>query len=345
MKRINLRKILVILLVIPLTLGITYIYKSARKPSLVRAVGDLTVDFGNPPVPLGDPVFTITNMLPGDIESREIKVTNDGTSPHLVMIRGERTGPPGELDPKLETILDLVISEGSTVLYANKLSNFFEDSSPDGVELSTVDPGQSKTYNFEVTFPESSGNEFQEKSVIFDLFISVAFEVPAECLGIDFSGDPILGTDEDDDLDGTNGNDLIVGFGGDDRINGSNGKDCLIGGEGNDRMDGDNNEDLIFGGDGNDRINGGNGDDRIDGGIGNDDIDGGNGSDEITAGEGDDIVDGGNGNDVVNGGAGDDNLRGRNGNDTLVGDGGVDLARGDLGTDTCDAETEVTCEI
>ena len=227
----------------------------------------------------------------------------------------------------LEEVLDLVISEGSTTLYSKKLQDFFEDSNPNGVELSSVDPDQTKTYNFGITFPSESGNEFQEKSVVFDLIVTADFEVPSQCDGIQFSGNPILGTSGNDNLEGTNGNDLIVGFEGNDNIEGGNGNDCLIGNQGNDAIEGGNGNDIVEGGEGFDRISGSNGNDKVEGGEGNDNIDGGNG------------------NDQIQGNSGDDTLIGGNGNDDLSGGDGIDSARGDLGTDSCDAETETSCEL
>lgn len=48
----------------------------------------------------------------------------------------------------------------------------------------------------------------------------------------------MLGTTGNDSIDGKNGDDCIVGGGGDDTLNGSNGNDVLVGGPGNDTLDG-----------------------------------------------------------------------------------------------------------
>ncbi len=144
------------------------------KPSTVRAAGDLTIDFHVPP---GNPIFTITNMKPGDpAVSRNVDVTNGGTVSRLVAVRGVRTSGLGA-DPKLETVLDIVITDGITPIYGTgsatgnkKLSDFFTDSgSTNGILLNTIAPSGHKTYTFSVTFPGSAGNDFQAKSVIFDL--------------------------------------------------------------------------------------------------------------------------------------------------------------------------------
>lgn len=143
------------------------------KPSTVRAFGDLTVNFH---VPTNAPIFVVNNMKPGDMETRNVDVSNGGSTPHLISVKGVRTGGTGA-DPKLETILDIVIKDGATPVYGSgsatgskTVNDFFTDSSnPDSVQLNTITPGNSKTYNFIVTFPSPSGNDFQAKSVIFDI--------------------------------------------------------------------------------------------------------------------------------------------------------------------------------
>lgn len=155
-------------------------YKFPLKSSTVKALGSLIVDFH---VPIGDPIFVVTNMAPGDMEDRDIDVTNSGSDAILVAVKGIRTGGVGD-DPKLETVLDIVIKDGSTPVYgsgsptgAKTLADFFNDStSADGVALSLIGPGEHKVYNFKVTFPPGAGNEFQAKSVIFDLIFGSLIE-------------------------------------------------------------------------------------------------------------------------------------------------------------------------
>ncbi len=162
----------------------------------------------------------------------------------------------------------------------------------------------------------------------------------------------VLGTANDDNLKGTNGDDLIEGLAGDDKIKGRNGNDTLDGGEGDDKIKGSNGDDVIFGGLGNDDIDGGSdndtidageGDDEVDGGSGNDsidagdgnnEVDGGSGDDEILAGAGEDSIDGGSGDDTIDSGAGDDAVDGNSGDDTIEMGAGNDTAEGGSGDDT-----------
>lgn len=351
------------------------------------AVGDLTVDWG---IGVGDvgPIFNVLNMAPGDIEERDVDVSNSAVTARPIGVRGLMTSGQASFSAALK----IVISEGGTDLYGGtsgtgekSLSDFFTESAgPDGIPLSTLGPGGTTTYTFKVTFAEDSGNEFQNLSVMFDLKIGIAIAVPAECEDIEFDlvdGLPIFGTDGNDRINGTRGNDLIFGFEGNDRIFGHGGHDCLVGnegndelrgevgndflfgnegndlligavgndfisgGDGNDNIRGENNNDLIEGGDGDDKITGGNGNDVINAGIGNDDVSSENGADEINGGAGNDKLDGGSGNDLIHGNSGDDQINGKSGNDTLIGDEDTDSINGHSGTDTCEGEVEVNCEL
>jgi len=294
------RKIITLILALAVIGASATIYQ-ARQPSTVRAVGDLTIDWG---VPSGNPIFVISNFAPGDTESRSVLVTNDGTSMRPVGVRGVKTSGPGSL----ETVLDFVISENGTDLYGGSSSNgsktlaqfFTESAGPTGIFLSNLNPKMSTTYTFKVTFNSGAGNDFQGKEVIFDLIIGISVEVPVECAGITLNGPPIFGTSGKDNLVGTPGNDLIFGFEGDDSINGNNGNDCIVGGEGNDSIRGNNGNDVILGGSGNDSLKGNHGNDRLYGE------------------EGSDSLEGENGDDYLDGGPDSDSLKGENGTDTCL---------------------------
>ena len=56
---------------------------------------------------------------------------------------------------------------------------------------------------------------------------------------------------------GSNANELILGTTGDDFINGKNGDDCIVGGDGDDTLSGDNGNDVLVGGLGTDTLDGG----------------------------------------------------------------------------------------
>lgn len=295
------------------------------RSSTAFAVGDLEVDWG---VPSGNPIFVVTNILPGDSEQRDVKITNNASNSLPIGVRGIQTS----VNPaNFPDALQFVIMEGVTTIYGPvSLTQFFSDSSgPDGIPLSSLGPGDTKNYSFKVTFDEVSGNQFQEAQIIFDLIIGIAIGIPEECQDIEFAGDPIFGTENSDNITGTPGNDLIFALEGHDKVEGNLGDDCIVGGDGHDQLHGNNDKDILIGGEGNDDLDGGNEDDKLLGNSGDDNLSGGNGSDRLEAHDGKDNLDGGNGDDYLDGGLGHQ-----------------DFGDGKAGTDTClNLESQLNCEI
>jgi Ca2+-binding RTX toxin-like protein len=170
-----------------------------------------------------------------------------------------------------------------------------------------VDDGDS----LEITYNDFMDDVMRESSD--ELAIGKADEPPVSnmtCMGMPAT---IVGTEENDILNGTSGADVIVGLRGNDVINGLAGDDIICGGLG---------MDSINGGDGDDKLLGGNENDLIDGAADNDLIWGGTGWDRLI---------GGLGNDTVRGGIGNDRLFGGDGNDSLFGQEGLDRLDGGAG--------------
>jgi Ca2+-binding RTX toxin-like protein len=122
----------------------------------------------------------------------------------------------------------------------------------------------------------------------------------------------IVGTEGDDDLQGTPERDVVWGGGGNDSISGSLGNDLLCGGPG---------ADLVHGGRGNDIADGGAGaDDRVIGDLGDDKLTGGpGGADEVAGSLGIDTLNGGPGDfDFVHGDYGYDRMDGGPGNNDIA---------------------------
>jgi len=127
--------------------------------------------------------------------------------------------------------------------------------------------------------------------------------------------DTLIGTADEDRLDGRAGNDRLFGRGGNDN---------LLGGTGNDRADGEGGRDIIQGEVGDDTLNGNGGRDIIYGGVGFDRVNGGSGND-VLFGNG---ISFGNdfSADVVSGGAGADRIFGEDdSSDTIRGGAGADI--------------------
>lgn len=307
---------------------VTALRSDVLTPATAFAVGDITIDWG---VPEGDPIFMVTDMAPGETETRPVTVTNDAAgSARPLGVRGVATSPD-----TISPALDIVISADGTPVYgagsptgAKTLQQFFSDSTgPDGIALLTLAPGADTQLEFTVTFAIGAGNEFQNASVTFDIIIGIAIATPAECSAITFTGQPIFGTERGERLVGTAGNDLIFALEGGDLVQGGGGDDCIVGGPGGDSLQGEGGNDVIFGNEGGDSLQGGAGHDRLFGG------------------DAGDSLQGGGGNDYAEGNAGSDGLQGGAGNDTLIGGAGSDGAAGGAGIDTCDAEGESGCEL
>lgn len=143
----------------------------------------------------------------------------------------------------------------------------------------------------------------------------------------------IIGTSAEDDILGTDGNDIIDAKGGHDKVEGLGGNDIICGGSGNDELNGGDGDDLVFGESGDDELGGGIGNDDLRGGGGSDRLFGDSGNDLLKGDDDDDEMDGGDGNDVMLGYAGDDILIGGEGNDKLFGNRGNDTLDGREGND------------
>ncbi len=135
----------------------------------VNAAGDLIIDWGIP-----DP-FNVQNMLPGDETFKDISITNSGTIPRVIAIKGELV----EEEKNFPDILDIEITRGVAFVYGGpadpkKLRDFLNESSgPNGIVVATLDPDETGIFRVKVKFPASAGNEYQNALVIFNLLIGI----------------------------------------------------------------------------------------------------------------------------------------------------------------------------
>ena len=98
----------------------------------------------------------------------------------------------------------------------------------------------------------------------------------------------------------------------------------IIGSDDDNTLNGGAGDDTLDGGDGNDTLRGGAGDDQLVSGLGDDYLYGESGDDVLIGGAGDDTLDGGDGDDEIFGGAGDDTLYSSLGADIEDGGEGID---------------------
>lgn len=116
----------------------------------------------------------------------------------------------------------------------------------------------------------------------------------------------IIGTTENDWLQGSANAENLIGLDGNDTLKGAGGFDALLGNAGNDQLLGNAGNDYLLGQVGNDRLLGGIGRDWLHGGLGVDRLHGGQGNDKIRGGIGRDTLIGGGGRNTLIGGKGRD---------------------------------------
>src|SRR3989344_9413924 len=151
------KNILVRLLGLAVLIGIistaTY-FGDFLQPATAFAVGDLTIDWG-PGITPGDPIFTVTAMAPGQIETRTVTVQNAAPSAaRPIGVRGIVSG-----SDSLSPALEIVVSADGIPKYGagsstgvKTLQEFFTDSAgPNGIELLTLPPGADTSLEFTVT--------------------------------------------------------------------------------------------------------------------------------------------------------------------------------------------------
>ncbi|MEM7745900.1 MAG: hypothetical protein AAF409_19540, partial [Pseudomonadota bacterium] len=154
----------------------------------------------------------------------------------------------------------------------------------------------------------------------------------------------VIGSNENDDIFGTDGANTIEGRGGSDLIITGDGDDVIFGGAGFDLIDPGNGNDVVYGGDGGAEIDafgatgnklfvGGASSDALYSGEGDDTIFGGGDFDFLEGRGGNDTLFGGDAGDFIGGGDGDDSLFGGDDRDDLFGDDGNDFIYGGAGRD------------
>ncbi|MFA5095305.1 MAG: fibronectin type III domain-containing protein [Candidatus Paceibacterota bacterium] len=113
------------------------------------------------------PLFGEASFAPGASVSRFVILNNKTSVPHSVITRALNVVN----DDGLGDVVHIKIKQGENILYNDTFSNFFNKSE---VILSQVPAGESTTFDFVATFDNESGNEYQNKSMSFNL--QVGFE-------------------------------------------------------------------------------------------------------------------------------------------------------------------------
>ncbi|MEI7815167.1 MAG: TasA family protein [Coriobacteriia bacterium] len=96
----------------------------------------------------------ITNMVPGDFHTGSVVIKNTGdVEGHFYLQPVVITG-----STKLADQCDLLIKDGSTVVYDGKLSGLAQE------DLGTWDANETHTYDFKVTFPDQVADALKDIS-------------------------------------------------------------------------------------------------------------------------------------------------------------------------------------
>ncbi|GAI13999.1 unnamed protein product, partial [marine sediment metagenome] len=135
------------------------VFGSLTMANSVQAVPPLDVDFEK------TPLFSEANFLPGDTVTRWVRVTNNTGEDKEIGVKVINDFDPNGLGDHL----NIKIKEGDDTHYENTLTQFFSET--DGIPLSTLTNEQNTQYDFSITFFPETGNDYQGKSLGFDLEI------------------------------------------------------------------------------------------------------------------------------------------------------------------------------
>lgn len=125
----------------------------------LAAPGDLVVEFES------TPLFQSANFLPGEAITRFIKVTNNTSESKIIAIEAiNETDPDG-----LATQLVFTIKEGVATRYSGTLADFF--TTGETALSSLAGNGTQTQYDFTLDFGEDAANEYQGKTLGFDLLV------------------------------------------------------------------------------------------------------------------------------------------------------------------------------
>jgi hypothetical protein len=114
--------------------------------------------------PLTGAIFNEVNFLPGNAVIRYIRVTNSsGETQRIALETINESDNNG-----LASQMTLVIEEGATGIFNNTLRHFFDQGA---TFLSNLSDGATTVYKLTITFNSDANNDYQEKTVGFDILV------------------------------------------------------------------------------------------------------------------------------------------------------------------------------
>ncbi len=137
-------------------------------PANATEVDELIVEYssdgGNSWLPLSAVIFSETNFLPGQDVTRLIRVTNNSEQTQRIAVESINENDLNNFASQL----NLTIKEGATIIFDNTLSQFFSQGE---TYLSSLAGGNQTQYDFTIAFNSGAGNDYQEKTLGFDILV------------------------------------------------------------------------------------------------------------------------------------------------------------------------------
>ncbi|MFA6105580.1 MAG: hypothetical protein WC725_03220 [Patescibacteria group bacterium] len=111
------------------------------------------------------PLFGSTDIVPGDTVAKWVRVINKVNDNLIVTTAASSVINDDHLGDRL----NLIIKKNGVLIYSGTMSEFFTASE---TILGTIAPYQTGQYYFTVSFDNAAGNNFQEKTLSFDIAVS-----------------------------------------------------------------------------------------------------------------------------------------------------------------------------
>lgn len=118
------------------------------------------------------PLFNEADILPGHSVTRWIKVASKYDNNLAVNVVATNISDPD----RLGDMLKITIRKGANIIYQNTLSVFFDASV---INLDTLQAYDDAQYDFTVDFLKTTGNDYQDKSLMFDISLTATDEIAA----------------------------------------------------------------------------------------------------------------------------------------------------------------------
>lgn len=113
------------------------------------------------------PLFSsATKWVPGQLQTKVIKVTNNGQNSQSVAVRATNAAAEGGLENVFH--LSVIKIDDGGLLWSGSLGNFYDSQE---ISLGALVPSSSQEYRFALSMSRNAGNQFQSKKTSFDLLV------------------------------------------------------------------------------------------------------------------------------------------------------------------------------